>query len=216
MIDSAPRRSTAALDRDSGFTYIEVMVTIAVGVVVMLAATTLASTGAANHGWVVNQSKVYDDARAAIDRVAADLRNANAPAMLVETAADGNHRVTLRTAVGGTNGNVQWGAQARGIGTTNAERSQSGYSVRYTVQSKTDSDGTTERTLVRQILDASSDVVDEERLARGLRGGVAAAPGFSVVAIGKIWRVSLALHRGRDWDKDTEFTIDVFPWNSDS
>lgn len=203
--------------RQSGLTLVELSIAMAIAAIGVTAAVTMLSTGQKSQEWINEEGSALGNGRDAVTRVAEDLRNADSGGIEIVTLKDGNHQVTLRTAIGSSDGTTIWGIHERSLGGDDDARTKVGWSVRYTVLRRATGAGATagtEAVLCRQIVDADDNVVKTTALAAPIRRGDVDPPGFQVQKTGLVWVVRMALDVDRDAIRQATFQATAHPWNS--
>jgi len=187
------RRTLVHKDRKrpsaSGFTLIEVVIAASLMAVMGLALGSASMMGNNAHVAVLDAIDASKGLRAAGSTVLGEFRSTDADTIAITTLADGNHEVSfmLPITVGGL---PAWGVYDPSYGPTAALQNKLNWRIRYTVKNVAEN-GTPLRKLVRQVLDTSAVVQEEETLVNGLRSGVAGSPGFSVTPSGEMWKIEI-------------------------
>ena len=175
----------------AGYSLLELTFALSIFVALSLSLVTVVNMSRDSHEAVQSGVALNEELRTAVGRFADDLKSTRDANINVVALADGNSQVTFQCCleVGGA---ITWGVQDRNLGNTDAEQIRPGWSLRYTVESVVDATGYTNRSLVRQIVDAGGAVQWEDVVAEGLHDGNATTPGFVVQQAGDMWEVSFA------------------------
>jgi prepilin-type N-terminal cleavage/methylation domain-containing protein len=165
--------------RSAGFTLLEMIVALTIFSVIGYTLTMAVDSAGSSHAEMLRTSTASKALRAASDGLIDELRTTGDARITVTALGDGNHELTFLQPI------QVGGALAWGVG-DNAD-----WSIRYTVDPLVAADGTLDRQLVRQVLDDLGAVQSSEVVVHGLKDGLAAPAGFSVVQNGALWQVTI-------------------------
>lgn len=175
---------------ESGFTLLEMMVAVTVFAVLGYGLAIAVDVG--NHSQLTVLRVAAEDRslRAATTSLIDELRSSSDTTIVITTLADGNQavRFMLPIDVGGV---PSWGVFDRSLGSDAASQNRLGWSLRYTVRSVPTGNGTFNKQLVRQLLDAAQTVQREKVMAEALESGTHVPPGFRMVKVGEVWELTL-------------------------
>jgi prepilin-type N-terminal cleavage/methylation domain-containing protein len=175
----------------SGFTLLETMVALTIFTALAYGLISALSAGAHSQLTVIRVSAEDRSLRAATTDLCDELKSSSDTTISIATLADSNHRIRFQQPIdlGGVAG---WGVYDRTLGPDPASQNQAGWHVQYTVRANALGQGAVNRQLVRQVLDDQQVVRRERVIADGLCSGTDTPPGFRVIQVGDLWRVTLS------------------------
>ena len=190
----------ARIRNRAGFTLVEIIAALALFGLVGLALSGTVNLASRAQGTVSDSSARNSALQAASVQLREDLRSAAAAGLTITDLTDGNQEITFQVPVevAGVQG---FGAFEPRLGNSEAEQNQPGWFIRYTVAENPNG---SRRRLVRQVLDAASQVQRQRVLTRGLP---ADSTGFRLDPAGDMWRVSLTLASqdgSRNWTEELD------------
>jgi len=176
----------------AGFTALELIMSIAISTVIVLATIGFIRTSGHSAVDIWRDAQAQSAMRYAGQRIRTDFRQASPTKLLLTQPANDNHAVRLQRPldVTGSEPGTVWGVYARELGKTEAERNKPGWFVRYRVVDVTKS-GTIDRQLTREYLDASGKIRYTKTLIHFLQSGTAPKPGFKIDPAGAMWQITL-------------------------
>ncbi len=194
-----------------GLTLIEFAVSSAIFAVLALAMAGMLEVGSTSEEGVVVNSGRNRGIRRVQAFLVKELRASSDSRITVGTLPGGNSVLTFSYPVesGGAHG---WGIRDKSLGNTQDERNKIGWKVRYTVIPQV-KNHRINRVLVRQLLDAASNVKGTKILARHLRAGTDTPPGFKVTKTGSVWKVVISTLGERDGSGKRMATFQVLARN---
>jgi prepilin-type N-terminal cleavage/methylation domain-containing protein len=177
--------------RRAGFTLIEMMVSLTIFTAVIYSLAVAIDVGNSSQVQVSRTASSGRALRGSTGALFDELRASSDAQIAVTTLAGGNHNVRFRMPIQ-VGGAAAWGVYEPTLGPTAADQNQADWFVQYTVRTTVDANGTVQRQLVRQLLDAGLAVRRERVLAQGLRDGAAVPPGFRMAQVGDLWELTLS------------------------
>jgi prepilin-type N-terminal cleavage/methylation domain-containing protein len=183
--------------RRSGFTLLEMIVSVAIFTVLTFTLASAVKMAHGSHRAVMDAVAENSSLRRSRDNLLGELKAANGASIAVSAQPDGNDQLTLQLPIE-VEGNPVWGVAETKLSSDPAEQVKEGWTVRYTVIAAAMGGGAVDRQLVRQVVDDKGDVQVQVVIAKGLRSGANVPRGFSVVAAGDLWEVSLAFESSTD------------------
>ncbi|MCE9594728.1 MAG: hypothetical protein K8S98_11095 [Planctomycetes bacterium] len=181
----------AARARRGGYTLIETAAAVAVFMVVWYSLGLALKMGNESQRAV---SRIAEESRAlrkSISELTDELRTSTDSSVVTATLADGNDSVSFMVPID-VAGVADWGVYDKRLGPLPADRNRPDWRIRYTVASVDVGAGVIEKQLVREVVDDLGAVRRQDTLARGLRPGVGAQPGFRVTKNGAVWELTLS------------------------
>jgi len=174
----------------AGISLVEITISTVVCAIVGYGLVSLMDSSQGSMNLVTDIAGENDTLRESNQELVHDLQNTTDAQITVTTLGDGNHEVNFMTSilVGGA---PAWGVWDRSFGPDAASQNKEDWSLRYTVETVIESNGSPNRKLVRQILDADQAVFAERVVAEHLEPGTADPPGFSVIQTGDMWEIKI-------------------------
>ena len=187
--------------RAAGFTLLETIVAVSVFVVVGYSLFGAVGMGHRSQSLVMQGAESNRQLRASRTVLMDELSTSSDANIVVVTLPDGNHQVDFMLPIE-VAGNPTWGVSDRVLGTNENWR------VRYTVQTIGAGQGLN-RQLVRQVIDATGNVMDSDVVAEGLADGQQFPRGFSMVQTGDVWDISIttAGHAAAAHGEEVDFHV---------
>ncbi len=179
---------TRARHARAGFTLIEVSLALVLFTAIGYGLVVATSAGHDTQAELLRVASENRSLRDSSDRLVEELRTCAATSITVTTLQNGNSELTFQQpiVVGTT---LDWGVFDPALGPTEAEQNQPGWSVRFTVTDAVHPDGSIDRQLRRQVLDAGGAVQQDELVLGNLSIGMGPNAGFTVTQTGVVWEV---------------------------
>ena len=170
-----------------GFTLLEVIISIAIFSVIGVGLTQGVKIADTTQEYVSSESGHNRRMRDSVSLLRDEFRTCQNSSIEVETNPDGNHQLVFQVPVQSGIG-TGWGVYDRKLGSTADDWNRVGWKLCYLVRE----DNQGRSCLVRQVLDAGGALQREtEIVSHVLSNGEGEGPGFSVVATGSVWEVTI-------------------------
>lgn len=176
----------------SGFTLLELMVALTIFAVVGYSLVLIIGVGSRSQRTVSRVTSEDKSLRAATLALVDELEASSDATITITALPDGNHQVRFQQPIDDA-GTFGWGVYDRTLGTTPATQNRVGWKIQYTVRTVAAATGSTNKQLLRQVLDAANVVQSEKVIAQNLRAGNVVPPGFQMVRNGTVWELTLSL-----------------------